>query len=188
MVISVSSNPVTLDAIRSESPVSPCSDCSEEGCRIQLDRMSERVVIRPDEEDGSGERADCAIFFPDENNQSSSLYRNDTAGPIEADYLAVVELKNTVSNPDKIEQQIEGALDFAIEVLQSCQDPNWQLRCFCLVCKNRTRRYNKPISKIRIRKNICGEMYIFRPIPVDSGESLRDVMEWERVEDTMRDL
>lgn len=173
----MSADELTLSVLRENSDLPDQDMCHENGCSVQLDRMSERVVFRPDDSDISEPRADCAIFFP-ERNEDEELFR-DSGQTNEAPpaYLAIVELKNTISRPSKIEEQIHGALEFAINLLEDCIEPPWDIRCLCLVAKNRVNTYRKTVDQIRFRKHIHGTTYIFNPVIVDSGYSVRSALE-----------
>lgn len=181
-------NKIELSTLESECALTNCDQCAENGCSVRLDRMPDRSIFRPDEAEDNEPRADCSIFFPEEDD-SSNLYRNsgqDTEP--KTDYLAVVELKNTISRPKDIKEQIEGAIDFSIDLLKECGEPPWGIQCFCLIAKNKVNLQHKSVKKIRIRKNISGDMHIFRPLLIDSDESLREAMEKEDVANSMSTL
>lgn len=181
----MSSHSITLSQLREVCNLPDCSSCSDNGCNVQLDGMPERVVFRPDEEDDQNPRADCVIFFPENSASRPRTISLESPEDISPQFVAIVELKNTISDPNRIKQQLEGALDVAIGLLEECADPNWGIKCFCLVAKNRTNTYHKSILQIRIRKTINGTPKIFRIIPVNSGESIREAMQWDRVQDAM---
>lgn len=184
----MSADELTLSALRENSELPDQDVCHENGCRVQLDRMSERAVFRPDESDISEPRADCAIFFP-ERNEDAALSR-DTEQPVEISpaYLAIVELKNTISQPSKIKEQIQGALNFAIGLLEDCNNHPWRIRCLCIVAKNRVNSYRKVVDQIRFKKHIHGKTYIFNPIIVDSGHSVRSAFEDGKYSDEINDI
>lgn len=180
---------ITLPILEEESGLNSCNQCDENGCSVRLDRMPDRVVFRPDQADVNEPRADCSIFFPDEDNSSENLYRRDGGTePKEANYLAIVELKNTASKPSRIKKQIEGAIDFSIELLKECSDPPWDVKCVCLIAKKNVRLGHKSIKGISIKKNVRGNLHIFRPVPIDSDESLRDVLKQKDVANSVSKL
>lgn len=185
----MSGDEITLSLLKERSRIPDRGVCEEEGCSVTLDRMSDRVVFHPDEDDSvSHQRADCAIFFPSEDD-SGTLYRHsETNNQVVPEYLAIVELKNTIEKPSQIENQIEGALDFAVELLEGCKNPPWNLKCLCVVAKNRVNVYRKPVDQIRIRKHINGKTFIFNPLIVDSEESVRDIFAREMGKDATVEL
>jgi hypothetical protein len=186
----MSTGQIPLREVEEKATIPACDNCAENGCSVELDRMSDRVVFRPDDEDTDEKRADCAIFYPRENESDSQLYRNrggEGEDPV-AEFLSIVELKSTVSRPQRIEQQIAGALDFALDVLERCCDPPWNIRCFCVISKDRVRIQHKDLRRIRVKRHIGGDTRIFRPTIVDSGSSLREIAESEGTEDVIREI
>ena len=189
----MSQSELTTDDLESKSEIGTCSDCSEEGCSINLRGMSDKIVFRPDEEIDDRSMADCVIFYSSESDDRS-LGPNEVpigddrseSSPLES--LAIVELKNNINNPKNIEDQINGALEFAKELLQECDVP-WRLNSFCLVVhKSSSSNASKKIRRKQIMKNIGGDVHIFRPIPVSSGEILTEVEHWDDVNETAKQI
>jgi len=181
---------ITLSQIRDACELSDCDQCKESGCSVRLDRMPDRVVFKPEQDSSDEPMADCCIFFPEkDDDDQNQLYRNKSHSHTpKTDYLAITELKSTIEKPSHIMNQIEGALDFAIDIIGDCEAPPWNITCFCIVMKNRTNTYNKSLKGKQIVKNIDGETHFFRAIPVDSDTSLRDLLGKEEIKDTMSEI
>jgi hypothetical protein len=159
-------------------PIPECNSCDENGIKIGLDRMPHRAIFAPEDLDDNP-RADCAIFFPEEGQVNRNpLYRNveEHESQFEPNYVAVVELKSTFRNANSVKDQIEGGIDFVIDVLREFGDPPWGLECYCLVPHETSGNYSKR-RQLRISKNIDGEHFIFWVEGVNNGESLRDLVE-----------
>jgi hypothetical protein len=155
--------------------------------------MSDKIVFCPDEEIDDRSMADCVIFYSSESDDRSLgpnevPLGDDCFGSSSLESLAIVELKNNIYDPRNIEDQIDGALDFAKELLQECDVP-WSLHSFCLVVhKSSSRNASKKIRRKKIRKEIGGDFCIFRPIPVNSGEILTEVEHWDDVSETAKQI
>lgn len=137
--------------------------------------MSQRVIFHPEDLDNNP-RADCAIFFPERDNTSGrgislSSTNDSTDSP---NYLSIVELKSSYGSSNSVRDQIEGAIEFVVDVLSDCDDPPWGLECYCIVPHSTGYKRRR---QVRFTKHIRGEHYIFRAEPVNNGESLRDIVE-----------
>ena len=186
----MSQGKITLSNLRQNSEIKDDNVCEEDGCSVRLDRMPDRAVFHPDDIPSSNPRADCCIFFPDESKGSTNqLYRNkDSNDSSVVTNLALIELKNTIEKPEHIKTQIEGAIDFAVDLLKECSDPPWNISWICAVAHNNRNMYNKSIKNKKIKRHIGGDLYIFRLVPIDSDQSLRDIFESDEYEDTIRVL
>ena len=165
---------ITFDDIRRGSPLPECENCEDNNVKIELDRMPVRLIYHPEDLDNNP-RADCAIFFPSEYETQDPLYRHETPDiPDEPDYLSIIELKSTYGQSSSVKDQLEGAIDFVIEVLSECDEPPWNLECYCLVPHDSG---YKRRSYARITRQIGGRHRIFNAEPVNNGESLRDIVD-----------
>lgn len=164
---------LSLGDLRVNSPISECDKCEENNVKVTLDNLPERVIFRPENLDNNP-RADCTIFFPEESSTSNELFRDtDEGSDIEPDYLSIVELKSTYGYSSNVKEQIEGAIDFVIDLLSACDDPPWGIECYCIV--PHVSGYKRR-SQVRITKSIDGRTRIFNVKPVNNRESLRELV------------
>ena len=175
----MSSN-ITFEQIDDSSPLPNCSSCKDSGVCIELDGMPRRRIFHPEDWDNNS-RADCAIFFSDGESTGShhrggrfvSIGSDDDSSD-ELNHVSIVELKSTYEDAKNVEEQIEGAIEFVRHVLSNCSEPPWGLEWYCLVPHD-TGYKNR--AQARVSKNIGGSLCIFNAVPVNNGESLRDIIQ-----------
>lgn len=175
---------ITISEIKRKSDLPERSDCEENGCELLLDDIPHRAALEPDAVNSGETRADCCIFFPEELEESNTLYRDEQTEEEdpEPEYAGIIELKNTVSDPGSIKQQLKGALDCAVDILQECDDPPWNISFFALVAHNGVRTPHKSIRDKRVATRVDGNAIPLNPVPVRSGSILREVIEEEDVQ------
>lgn len=163
---------VTLNKIKRNSPLTECDNCEDSNVKIKLDDMPDRVIFHPEDLDNNP-RADCAIFFPEQTESSSLPWEESEEDSIEPDYLSIVELKSTYEAGSGIKDQIEGAIDFVVDILSRCEDAPWNLKTYCLIPHDTG--YKKG-EEMRLVKNIEGNKKIFWTVSVNNGGSLREIV------------
>ena len=153
-------------------------NCSEDGCNIQLD-INNSVIFRPDDLSDNKERGDCAVFFPDpQNNESFGRgvpIDSNNSGTYGIDYVAAIELKSTVKKRGKIKSQINGVIDFIANLLNKVSDPIWNINCLCLVVRQSS---NVPLRKkpIKFEKHIQGRKKRFRIIGINNNKEISSIL------------
>lgn len=170
---------IALMSISKTCSLKEYDSCEESGCSIRLDNISPRKIFRPEEISDGNERADYSVFFSEPQDSESHgrgvpLTSGDDNEAV--DYVAAIELKSTVDKRSKIKSQIKGAVNFIIDVLKKISDPEWGIKCLCLVAYKYS---NIPLRKspISFQKNLDGKMKRFSILPIKNNGKLVDVFE-----------
>jgi len=124
--------------------------CSEEGCRLKLTGVRDRVILNGEKVVSQGKKADYVIFWA----QNAFI-------------VAVIELKSTPSDISKIRSQLEACFRKAVEILKRAPEmPAGDMR---VVCSALAKGWSTPRTR-RIRDvRIAGKYPV---LPMECGVDL----------------
>jgi len=170
---------ISLTSLSDACDLTEYDTCDESGCSIKLDDISPRKIFRPEEMDDDYQRADYSVFFPEpQDNESSGrgIPLSDEDDNEGVDYVAAIELKSTVDSKSKIRSQIKGAVSFIFDTLRRISNPEWGIKCLCLVAFKSS---NIPLRKnpISFQENLDGRMKRFTVLPMKNNDKLVDILD-----------
>lgn len=145
-----------IDRIKSDFTNVVVSSCSERGCTLRLDGLSNHVVLKGERTCKDRRICDCIIFTRDN-----------------CIIIGIVELKSKTIHSSEIVEKLTNGSEMALNILEKCSDISIEFEFYHLVlCK----RWHTSQYKVIISKKIIVRGKRYGIIPKRCGVSFSTVI------------